>query len=342
MYLIRTLHVAIVALAAALAAGCAPPAPRAVPVNLAQYENMQKAGDVPYLDTAVAMWNLQRVFDRGLELGQRVDSLTLVQKIGGAMPEVRDQLAVAAEDASMPQDLLKPILAGLLDKPAFELYLQWQKEGYSFAMRDRYLLSQLAADAQRPMVGRQQLLQQIAAELAARSHQPWAATAPATGPAPDSVEAQSARLTLADLWNIHLLAEMLDRPKMQAGLRVVAVQDRADHATAKGGLVLYRDDAADSWLYDPQDGGGDDLEYAPGPKAKSELGKCMCVFHGHFDKIQNAARSGPSAEDLEQARKSNFYGLVLTSLDESHFSAHYYNPQGAVVSLGVFPFQEWK
>ena len=38
------------------------------------------------------------------------------------------------------------------------------------------------------------------------------------------------------------------------------------------------------------------------------------------------------------SNQGNFYGLVLTSIDSSTFSAFYYNPNGAVVSLGLFAF----
>ena len=37
-------------------------------------------------------------------------------------------------------------------------------------------------------------------------------------------------------------------------------------------------------------------------------------------------------------RQGNFYGLVLASVDSGTFSAFYYNPSGAVVSLGLFAF----
>ena len=42
-------------------------------------------------------------------------------------------------------------------------------------------------------------------------------------------------------------------------------------------------------------------------------------------------------ESSLDARKGNYYLLVLTTLEEGSFCAHYANPDGVVVSLGQFP-----
>ncbi len=65
----------------------------------------------------------------------------------------------------------------------------------------------------------------------------------------------------------------------------------------------------------------------------------MCRFITHFDKIQNAERAGPTAEELRNAAEGNYYGLVMTRTGKNSFCAHYYSPKGKVISLGEFPIR---
>ena len=65
----------------------------------------------------------------------------------------------------------------------------------------------------------------------------------------------------------------------------------------------------------------------------------MCRFLAHFQKANNASRAGPTARELRDASAANHYGLVITSVNDKAFCAHYFNPQGVVVSLGRMPYR---
>ena len=66
--------------------------------------------------------------------------------------------------------------------------------------------------------------------------------------------------------------------------------------------------------------------------------RALCRFVAHFEKVNNAERTGPTVEELLDAKTNNYYGLTFTTLDENRFSAHYFTPSGIVISLGKFPF----
>ena len=120
----------------------------------------------------------------------------------------------------------------------------------------------------------------------------------------------------------------------------MAVRDRADRVGAWGGLVFYRNGQAEPILY-PYSvrHGATDLRYVPDRRGIVHLRNALCRFNGHFEQLDNASRAGPDAEELRDARNRNFSGLILTSLPEQNVCAHYYTPQGVVVSLGKFRFR---
>ncbi len=221
---------------------------------------------------------------------------------------------------------------------AADLSRQWQDMfGYRFNVRDLHLIGRLARDPLRKPMARAELIVQLTRRLGARRHldrRPRAGDPP--GSHLDGFAEQIEQLTMADLWNLALLEEMLSRDRVQLALRIMADNDRQDTTTAHGGLVFYEGGKAEAKLFEPG-ATGDDTRYVPAP-ALIEAGRdALCRFHGHFEKPDNVARAGPDGRELTEARKSNSYGLVLTSLSEDTFTAHYYNPRGVVVSLGVYP-----
>jgi hypothetical protein len=145
---------------------------------------------------------------------------------------------------------------------------------------------------------------------------------------------------MADLWNIYLLNEMLSRPRVQVSLRLMANGDMADRDSAWGGLVFYQNGQAEAILYPPDPRvKGDDLVYHPTRRLITDSRDSLCRFIGHFEKVDNADRVGPTGRELADAADGNYYGLVLTRTGADSFAAHYYNPQGVVVSLGKFPLR---
>ncbi len=240
--------------------------------------------------------------------------------------------------------------------PALKTFEQWKGQGYEFNIRDFHLLDQLAGDSVRQPMTRAQLVQALRQQLQALEHvhahsESGATSKPANHssesmpgkPLADDLESNVDRLTMADLWTMELLHEILIRPRIQAAMRVVAIKDRADTHNAWGGLVFYRDGGADAVLYQaPPDSPENDLVYPVSPKALADGREAMCRFIAHFEKETNASRAGPTALELRQAKEDNISGVIFTSVSAETFCAHYYTPGGAVVSLGCYPFVELK
>lgn len=214
----------------------------------------------------------------------------------------------------------------------------WQEDyGYRFNIRDFYLINCLVRDPLRDDLRRTQLVLELAQSIARREHVSFRPPPGRPGQS-DRFHRQVESLTMSDLWNLYLLNEMLTRPRVQIALRVMADRDRADRSQAWGGLVFYENGRAEAKLYPPGPTGGADRLYVASRRVIRDRRVALCLFHAHFEKVYNAARGGPAPEELRNAAKGNFYGLVLTSVSESSFCAHYYTPDGRVVSLGKFPF----
>ena len=229
----------------------------------------------------------------------------------------------------------------MIDETA-KLWHQWSSyDRYRFNVRDFHLLSRLAMDPLRADLRRGELIARVGGALnpPRRAHVP--ARPPGTAAFTDQFAQQVKKLTLADLWNLYLLEQMLTNERMQAALRLMALSDRQDTARAWGGLIFYANGRAEPKLYQATlDAGENDRYYVPGTLASRHGRDALCRFHGHFEKADNATRVGPDAQEIRMAREDNINALVLTSLGEAAFCAHYYTPQGVVVSLGRYPFRK--
>ncbi len=225
-----------------------------------------------------------------------------------------------------------------LFRDAAELARDWKSRyGYEFRIRDFHLISRLAGDPLRTMLSREQLLVELSESLQRRR----TPDDYRRGGGEDRLAAQAERLSVPDLWNLHLLDRMLRRQRVQLALRVMAERDRADEDSAWGGLVFYENGQAEAKLYPPDpDAPTDDRTYVPSRMAEVDARDALCMFHARFDRARNAAAMGPTSADLQAARREDRYALVLTGLSDKEFVAHYYNPDGEVVSLGALPFRE--
>lgn len=212
---------------------------------------------------------------------------------------------------------------------------------YAFGIRDFHLLSRLARDPLQEELRRTDLILRLGKELMQRQHVPTA-RGPRGTKINDRFRDRVEELAMADLWNLWLLNGMLGRDRMQMALRVMAERDRLDRRRAWGGLVFYRNGRAEAQLYESAialDARSNDLIYVPGTLLSRHSHDALCRFAGHFERLDNTARAGPTRQELGQAKEDNYYGLILTSLGPGSFCAHYYNPEGVVVSLGRFPFR---
>ncbi len=225
---------------------------------------------------------------------------------------------------------------------ASRLAASWrQNYGYLFNVRDFYLLNELARDPIRKNFRRTQLILELARSFIKRPHVARKILR-ASGPYDfsDQLSKHVDSLSMADLWNLQIINEMLSRPQVQRHLKVMAEGDRADTASAWGGLIFYENSQAKATLYPANtSAGADDLTYLATPLLMKDGGASLCRFFGHFEKVNNAGRAGPTTDELRRAAAENAYGLVLTRLDAESICAHYYNPKGLVISLGKFPLR---
>ena len=213
----------------------------------------------------------------------------------------------------------------------------WRRStGYRFNIRDFHLLSRLARDPLRTELSREQLVSHMSQSLVRREHVPVRRGQQVVV---TDFDRHAPQLGMADLWNLYLLDELLRKGHVQTGMGVMAERDRADRARAWGGLIFYRNGHAEPQLYEPSKALGDnDLRYAPTLDVLRLARDALCLFHAHFEKVQNLDRVGPTAQEQADARADNLYALVVTSVSAGSFIAHYYSPQGQVVSLGIFPY----
>lgn len=218
-------------------------------------------------------------------------------------------------------------------RDAAQLEMQWRdRYAYNFNIRDFHLLSRLAQDPLRTTLARSRLILQLRNTFATRQHVPGASRLGSGGSRSDRFGLQVGSLTIGDLWNLYLLNEMLSRPRMQLALRIMGRKSRTTNGGPNAGLVFYQHGQAEAMLYP--------LGEASARQMNQDGYDALSRFETRFEKIYNTGQAGPDQEDLTRSKKGNYYGLVLTSVNEYSFCAHYYNPAGRVVSLGKFPFRQ--
>jgi len=222
---------------------------------------------------------------------------------------------------------------------AVRLSREWTNNfKYQFHIRDFHLLSRLSRDPLRSNLKRTELVLKIGKALQKRKHvQHRPSRAGAADDYKEDFWLHSERLGMADLWNLYLLNEMLTRPRVRQSVAMIAANDLSDNHSRWGGLVFYQNGQAEMLLYFPNPKGADnDRAYLSGARFNNDGRDAMCRFICHFEKVNNADRAGPNLDELTASQKENYYGLILTRLDETSFCAHYFSPEGIVVSMGKF------
>jgi len=220
---------------------------------------------------------------------------------------------------------------------------RWQRESeYRFNIRDLHLIASLAADPQRRAMSRRLLEREVAAAIAARQR-----AGGAGGSAPImrggrlvGFDAQKTSLTVADLWNLLLIDEMLSQQWTRVAIRKTAQDDRADTRTAWGGLIVYRNGRAEAEVHPATERRGDE-QFIPPPAMRARAINALATFVGHFrrDALSDAS-VGPTDAELKSAKRQNICGLVLSTLVRGRLNATYYNPDGIVIDLGNYPLGE--
>ncbi|MCK4624008.1 MAG: hypothetical protein KAV00_01765 [Phycisphaerae bacterium] len=212
---------------------------------------------------------------------------------------------------------------------------QWQKMyDYRFNIRDFHLVSRLATDPKRKTLSRAKLIFQISQGIikrrAARTKLLFR-----RGRLVDFAS-QAESLSIADLWNLVLVSEMLDRRRIRRALRVTARRDMAERNSQSGGLIRYEHGRAEAILYPPARKRRDD-EYIPTRRMLGKALDSLCYFVGHFSAVlENTSRIGPGEKELAFAAKYNICGVVFTTVAGGRLNVTYFTPKGIVVDLGEF------
>ena len=310
-------------------------------------------------DSQAAPWAMQILAARAsrASLGERIRALSARSTAVKAMQAFWDKfeyLPVTASEFWATEAIWTAQTGSLA--PVAKTFEQWKGQGYEFNIRDFHLLDQLGSDLIRQPLTRAHLIQALRQELQTVEHihfhsdgalttmpSEHSSGSMAGKAAPDDLDSNLDRLTMADLWTMELLHDLLIRPRIQMAMSMVELKDREDTRSAWGGLVFYRDGGADAVLYQaPADSPENDLLYPVSPKALADGRESICRFIGHFEKEKNAARGGPTAQEFRAAKEDNISGVIFTSVSAEMFCAHYYTPSGVVVSLGCYPFRESK
>jgi hypothetical protein len=227
---------------------------------------------------------------------------------------------------------------------ASRLYRQWAEEyGYQFKVNDFHLLSRMANDPLRTMLRRSDLILTLGQTLLPRQHVRYSSRqSDKAAIDTDEFPMQAQNLTMADLWNLYLINEMLTRPRIQSALKIIADRNRSEAGGPRSGLIFYQHGLVEAMLYPNSGERNARGQIKPSPKMVSDGCDALCRFYTHFEKVYNAGEVGPSLQEMQDAKEGSYYGLTLTSINEYAFSAHYYTPSGRIVSLGKFPFRQEK
>ncbi len=209
---------------------------------------------------------------------------------------------------------------------------------YHFAPRFVHLLANLDVQPVILAMSRQQLLDDLRNRLAPLTH---VNRTPEYEHAADDVDESLApnlsKLSRCDLLTIRQLLIFLPNPALRQALQRAGLADRADTSSEHGGLLFLRptDDGITATIYPPLFSTSD-FQYIPSTKLYTDAADALAMFHFHYQQSHNAEKAGPGEGDLRSAAKNLFTGVVITSIDDHRFDVDYFNPDGAVVDLGVY------
>lgn len=146
-------------------------------------------------------------------------------------------------------------------------------------------------------------------------------------------------LRWGDLLTILVLLDAVDDPGVRASMFRLAVLDRKDTTTEYGGLLRAAASGEQGGfvavLYPPRPAQRvSDREFIASDDLIAASDWALSIFHFHAQREGNREYAGPSAADIEFARRSRRTCIVVTSLDKGRMGVDFYQAAGAVVDLG--------
>ncbi len=219
--------------------------------------------------------------------------------------------------------------------------LEWQTHyHYRFNIRDFHLLARLAGDPLRKPMSRRELTEKLSRAIAYRQQTTTRPAGRAAPPVRDGrpvgFDAQAESLSMADLWNLWLINEMLNRPRALQAVQIMAKGDRADQSSQWGGLIRYEQGQAEAKLYPPEARRADD-QYLASRQMLDSAPDALAFFIGHFGPAGGSRGPvGPSAREIGLARQWNLCGVILAGAEPGGLSVTYFTPEGLTIDMGNF------
>jgi len=242
---------------------------------------------------------------------------------------------VGINEHAWVQTLYEPANGGLLAQALAHHRLLADQPDYVAAPRFVQTLALTDEAALRRTRG--QLLSDLQARLAPLRHVRREPSSPgAIDDVPETLASCEPLLSRCDLFNLGHLLDALAAPATRAEILRRGLEDRADTTTEHGGVLSLRSAGDLTITVIPPMVTGNDRAYVTSDKALALAPTSLALFHFHFQKADNAELAGPGAGDLQFARAMRVSCVVISSIDDRSFDVDYYNPQGAVVDLGIY------
>jgi hypothetical protein len=199
----------------------------------------------------------------------------------------------------------------------------------------RHLPMLVAIDPDLLTLGRAALLARTQAGLANVEHHTKAPTY--DGQAvdyPQMLYESADKLCWADLASLLTLQRVVAQPKVAAALFEQADADQRDPGSEHGGLIRNESAGQVARAYPPAMR-HHDRKFLASEEMIRDMYTSLAHYHFHAQEFKNSAYAGPGIGDLKLADRLNCTGLVFTFINASTLNVDYYQPNGAVIDLGV-------
>lgn len=155
-------------------------------------------------------------------------------------------------------------------------------------------------------------------------------------PRPELLSAWRDQMSWGDLLTTLVAKEVVTSPDVAAALFEQVAVDRKDTSTEHGGLLLPAKEGVVVEPHTPRPAQrmGDQRFTAP-PEMFERGAQALFHYHFHAQRANNRNYAGPSAEDIAYAQRHGRSCIVFTSIDEDTLNVDYYQPDGAVIDVGV-------
>jgi hypothetical protein len=198
----------------------------------------------------------------------------------------------------------------------------------------RHLAVLLSGGDAAPDRDRAGLLQEVAAQIAAGTHQiPTLHPEAVATSGPKQAVSWQDKVSWADLLTLHVLLDSLRDPTVTATLFAQADADLIDTSSEYGG-VLELGDGRIRTLFCLPDQRGDDNRYVIAPATMERSYTALACYHFHAQRYVNGQYAAPNPSELAEADHLEANQVLFTFIDPNWLHVCYYQPHGVVVDLG--------